>query len=274
MVYRKMTQYEEHCFWLSILEEHAQFVRDYLSPTEREWQENAQKYMNSFSNLRTKLKSIPSDSAINSSQMIQFSREVYPFAQGYYQFESQIQALRIQNRINIGISPSYFNGTLDENGEYLRLLQHYVNGKDAPPLPLVDLMDLWLTDQVGHAALLIRSLDGVELVLLREAEAIKQLFQAHLLKNEAIKGYLRSIPPNFPAQLAFAREVSTSVVRFNQLVEHVVTLYKNDEVFNSTTLTFLEHHFPEACYFLHKLYFYAQDIAVDPRCNLDVPNDC
>ena len=269
-----MTPYEEHCFWLSILEEHAQFVRDYLSPTEREWQENAQKYMNSFSNLRMKLKSIRKDSTIDSPEMIQFSREVYPYAQGYYQFESQIQALRIQNRINIGISPSYFNGTLDENGEYLRILQKYVNGKDAPPLPLVDLMDLWLTDQVGHAALLIRSLDGVELILLREAEAIKQLFQAHLLKNEAIKGYLRSIPPNFPAQLAFAREVSTSVLRFNKLVEHVVTLYKNDEVFNSTTLTFLEHHFPEACYFLHKLYYYAQDIAVDPRCNLDIPNDC
>ncbi|WP_096154994.1 MULTISPECIES: DUF2935 domain-containing protein [Bacillus] len=274
MVYRKMTPHEEHCFWLSILEEHALFVRDYLSPTEREWQENAQKYMDSFAKLREKLQTVRKDSTVESSEMVHLSREVYPFAQGYYHFESQIQALRIQNSININIPPSYFNGTLDENGEYLRLLQHYVNGQDAPPLPLVDLLDLWLTDQVGHAALLVRSLDGVELLLLREADTIKQLFQAHLLKNEAIKGYLRSIPPNFPAQLAFAREVSASVLRFNEFVEHVVTLYKDNEVFNSTTLTFLEHHFPEACYFLHKLYFYAQDIAVDPRCNLDIPNDC
>lgn len=61
------------------------------------------------------------------------------------------------------------------------------------------------------------------------------------------------MPPHFPLQIAFAREVSSTVLAFNQIVENVITLYKGKEVLNATTLRFLEHHFPESCYFLTKL---------------------
>jgi hypothetical protein len=45
-----------------------------------------------------------------------------------------------------------------------------------------------------------------------------------MLKNDAIKVYLRFMPPHFPVQIAFAREVSGTVLAFNQLVEHVIKL--------------------------------------------------
>lgn len=50
-----------------------------------------------------------------------------------------------------------------------------------------------------------------------------------------------------------AREVADSVIKLYRLVEKVVQLYKESEALNRTTLRFIEHHFPESCYFLRKL---------------------
>jgi hypothetical protein len=271
MAYERISIYEEHRFWLEILEDHAYFIRDFLSSTEAKWVEAAKAYISAFSNLRRELRKIASDKDVNSPDMIEFSQRAMQIANGYYQFEGHLQRLRIENKINLNLTPSYLNGTLNENHEYLRMLSYYINGQEPPRLPLVDLMDLWLEDQVGHAALLIRSIDGVELPLIQKANHYKELFSAFILQNDAIKGFLRFTPENFPSQLHFAREVAIAVTGFTQLVQKTVTLYVEDEVFNQTTLRFLEHHFPEACYFLKKLSYYAQEIDY-PLCSLSKPS--
>jgi hypothetical protein len=245
--------WEEHYFWVNILLDHAVFVRDYLSPVEVHLVEEANTFITRFTKVRQQLEQIPKMSQMDSQSLIEFSKISAQISFDYYRFEGKILNLKMYNAVNINITPTYFNGTLSENAEYLRILHYYMQGSDYPPLPLVDLLDLWLEDQLGHAALLRRALDGVELVLLERVSKLSQLFSAHIIKNEAMKGYLRFLPPHFPAQIFFAREVSGTVFAFNQLVEQVIILYKGKEVLNSTTLRFLEHHFPESCYFLTKL---------------------
>lgn len=271
MAVEEITAYEEHSFWLEILEDHAYFIRDFVSPAETEWAGIAQEFINAFSQMRNQLKSIPAYTEYSSQEMIQFSGGAYHLAYEYYKFEGHLQHLRINNKVNLNLTPSYLNGTLNENQEYLRMLSFYTKGQNPPILPLVDLLDLWLEDQVGHAALLIRSLDGIEIPIIQKADHYKSLFEAFMVKNEAIKGYLRFTQENFAAQIHFARDVAVAVVEFTQLVKNTVTLYVKDEVFNQTTLRFLEHHFPEACYFLKKLSYYAPDIAYPP-CKLSKPS--
>ncbi|MBY6036896.1 DUF2935 domain-containing protein [Fictibacillus nanhaiensis] len=271
MAFERITPYEEHRFWLEILEDHAYFIRDYLSPSESNWVEMAKKFIVAFAELRVQLQQLPVNMKESNTEAIHFSKKAYNLAYDYFQFEGHLQRLRIENKINLNLPPSYLNGTLNENQEYLRLLSFYVKGQTAPALPLVDLLDLWLEDQVGHAALLNRSLDGIEIPLLQKALHYKTLFGSFVLQNDAIKGFLRFTPANFPSQVHFAREVAVAVVEFTQLVKYVVSLYINDEVFNQTTLRFLEHHFPEACYFLKKLSYYAPDIEY-PTCSLSKPS--
>jgi hypothetical protein len=263
----ELSPWEEHYFWVNILLDHAIFVRDYLSPTEVNTINQADLFIKSFLRLRKELVQIPQINSVDSMLLVEFSRKSAQVSYQYYRFEGNILNLRLKNEININITPTYFNGTLNENAEYIRILQYYSNGRDYPPLPLVDLLDLWLEDQLGHAALLRRSLDGVELVLLDRINNLTNLFSAHIIKNDAIKGYLRFMPAQFPAQIKFAREVSGSVVAFNELVDYVVRLYKDDEVLNSTTLRFLEHHFPESCYFLKKLTAFVPELE-SPNCSI------
>lgn len=261
------TPWEEHYFWVNILLDHAIFVRDYLSPVEVNFVEEAVAFIGRFTEVRNQLELIPKNSPVNSHSMVEFSKVSAQVSYDYYQFEGKILNLQLSNKILINITPTYFNGTLNENGEYLRILQYYVNGTDYFPLPLVDLLDLWLEDQIGHASLLNRALDGIELILKEKVDTLSKLFSAHMLKNDAIKGYLRFLPPHFPVQIAFAREVAGTVLTFNQLVEHVIKLYKGKEVINATTLRFLEHHFPESCYFLSKLSAFVPDMETLP-CSL------
>jgi hypothetical protein len=252
--------WEEHYFWVNILLDHAVFVRDYLSPVEVQLVEEANGFIKRFTKIRQQLEQIEQTSQIDSPSLIEFSKISTQVSYDYYRFEGKILNLKMYNAVNINITPTYFNGTLSENAEYLRILHYYTQGTDYPPLPLVDLLDLWLEDQLGHAALLRRALDGVELILLERVNKLSQLFSAHIIKNEAMKGYLRFLPPHFPAQISFASEVSGTVSAFNQLVEHVIKLYKGKEVLSATTLRFLEHHFPESCYFLTKLSAFVPDM--------------
>ncbi|WP_248926269.1 DUF2935 domain-containing protein [Paenibacillus hamazuiensis] len=264
--------WEEHRFWLEILCDHAHFLRDYMSPEEAEWVSAAQSYIDEFHRLRERLETLGRDLPPSSPQMIQFAFESQSSSAGYYRLEGHMQHLRIFNRINLNLTPSFLNGTLSENAEYLRLLSYFVRGEHPDPLPLIALLDLWLEDQLGHALLLANVLDPAEIPLVERVHAAAKQFQAHMAKNLAIKGYLRFTPPNFPLQLRFAAEVAQTVTAFYELVLEVIALYKDSEVLNRATLRFLEHHIPETCYFLSKLSDFNRDIPIIPDCPLTKPS--
>ncbi len=259
--------WEEHGFWLEILEDHALFIYDYLSADQVNFIKTAKQYHAAFGQLKNLLNTIDHDLPVNSETMVELAKQINPVAIGYFQFEGHLQRLRINNQVKLNMPPSYLNGTLSENEEYIRLLSYFVRGEKAPHLPLVDLMDLWLEDQLGHTALLIDLLDLVEVKLIQKAEQFKSEFSAHIVKNEAIKGFLRFTPPGFAVQKKFARDVAESVIGFTQLVYSVVQWYEDDELLNSSTLRFIMHHFPEACYFLKKLHFYTPELKM-PECSL------
>ncbi|MFE8701405.1 DUF2935 domain-containing protein [Cytobacillus sp. FJAT-54145] len=264
MAYQEISPWEEHRFWLEILKDHAYFVRDYLSPAEIQWVEKANQFIKWFEQVETQLSRISPNAQVQSNEMMAFSRNAYDVAYNYSLFEGQIMNLRLYNKININLTPTYFNGTLNENMEYLRILSYYMKGQAYQPLALTDLLDLWLEDQLGHAALLIRLVDGVEFDIIQSATALKGKFSQHIVKNNAIKGYLRVTQEGFPIQIRFGYEVAESVIQFNELVSHAVHLFKDDELINQATLRFLEHHFPESCYFMNKLSYYARDLQYPP----------
>ncbi|WP_168413196.1 DUF2935 domain-containing protein [Bacillus salacetis] len=262
--------WEEHQFWLNMLQDHAYFARDYLSPAETKYVSEADMFIRSFEAVLQQLYSIPRNAAHSSKEMIELAGFAYQTAGKYYLFEGNLLNLRLRNEININLTPTYFNGTLNENAEYLRILQYYMQGQEAPPLSLVDLLSLWLEDQLGHAALLVRVVDGIEFDIIRQAEGLKLKFSQYIVKNNAIKGYLRFLPPNSPIQIRFAHEVAESVVAFNNLMSYTLEKYNEKSLVNQSTRRFLFHHFPEACYFMKKMSFYAPNLHYPP-CQITYP---
>lgn len=269
----RITIREEHLFWLEVLEDHAHFLRDYLSPAETAWWPEADRYIVRFREAVERAKMLPNDAPASSEIMIAFARTVYPLAEGYFRLEGQIQHLRLFNQININLTPSYFNGTLGENQEYLRMLGYWIRGLPAEPLTLTALLTLWLEDQQGHALLLQNHLDPVERQLSMETDRYASLFASYRLENIAMEEYLRFTPPGFPAQRHFASEVLRTTLAFYEFVQRVVRQFAGTELISRATLRFLEHHFPESCYFMRKLALFVPDEAPPlDNCPLTKPS--
>lgn len=265
--------WEEHLFWLEILQDHAYFVRDHLSVSEVENVHTSQRYINLFGDLITTLRTIPRSSNYTEEAMIYFSQRVWPVAKGYFEFEGTLQALRIDNKVNLNLSPTYLNGTLAENQEYLRLLSQWILGKEPAPLPLEDLMDLWLEDQLGHAVLFKNIIDPIEIRASNQADLYISQFQVFIVQNHHLKGYLRFKEPGFARQTEFAYDVGKTTLDMSQFVYNMVIKYKENKLLNKTTLRFLEHHFPETCYFIKKLSFYAPRLQEEAsKCSLKRPS--
>ncbi|MDR6554296.1 DUF2935 domain-containing protein [Paenibacillus qinlingensis] len=259
---------EEHLFWLEVLEDHAHFLRDYLSPVETKWWKEAEKFIPQFQDALRHAKGLAPFEGADSPTMQAFARSVYPLADAYCRLEGHMQHLRLWNRINLNLTPSYFNGTINENREYLRQLSYWMQGVPAAPLRLTELLDLWLEDQLGHAVLLNGLLDPVEIPLGVETDKFASLFSSYMTKNRAMQGYLRFTPPGFPAEIRFAKEVLGTVKKFYDFVQQIIVQYRNDELLSKSTLRFLEHHFPESCYFMRKLTVFIPDAPPLGHCPL------
>ncbi|MCM3442268.1 DUF2935 domain-containing protein [Metabacillus halosaccharovorans] len=265
--------WDEHLFWLEVLQDHAYFVRDHLSVSEAEYVNTSQQYIHLFGELLSLLHSIPRTAQYHDEAMIHFAKRAWPVAKGYYEFEGKLQSLRIDNKVNLNLSPTYLNGTLGENQEYLRILTFLAQGKNPVPLPLVDLMDLWLEDQLGHVVLFENILDPIELMVTRQAEVYKSRYQAFIIQNRHLKGYLRFKKPNFARQKEFANDVGKTTIEMSKFINSMIMKYKENKLLNKSTLRFLEHHFPETCYFIKKLSYYAPGLHEEGRkCSLKRPS--
>ncbi|WP_438444230.1 DUF2935 domain-containing protein [Gorillibacterium sp. sgz5001074] len=244
---------EEHRFWLKLLEDHAQFLLERLAPDECNWRSRAARYAGGFAALLSQLDGLPAPPAAGSAAWIGFAKEAHPWAAGYYQLEGHLQSSLLAGGVGLRLPPVFLNGTMNENQEYLRLLKYYVQGADAPALPLWDLMELWLEDQLGHAGL-VRELAGEEEPgLAQEAAAAQEALSAHLLRNRYIYGYLRFSPPGFPLQLEAAQAAADCVERFIQSLWDAVKTLSGAKPSLSFLLRFLEHQILEGTYFLDQL---------------------
>lgn len=261
--------WEEHVFWLEVLCDHAYFVRDHLSVSEGKYVQTAEQYIQLFDDLLKQLDLLSPNVVHNDPSAMEFSRRVWPIAKGYFEFEGALQALRIENAVNLNLSPTYLNGTLNENQEYLRILTYLVKGSDPVPLSLVQLMDLWLEDQLGHAVLFKNLIDPIEIMVSKQTDLYIGKYQAFIVQNHHLKGYLRFKEPGFARQTDFAVEVGKTTLEMSRFIYAMTMKYKGNKLLNKETLRFLIHHFPETCYFIKKLSHYASQLQQEAsQCSL------
>lgn len=256
MNFNPMSIADEQHFWLANLRDHASSMRDHLSPVEQEWLELAEQYKEIFEQLLEETRWLFSNHQEGAYDPIQLSRRAQAAAYGYFRFEGHMQHLRLQHLVDLHMSPTTLNSTLNENQEYLRLLYYWSRGEDAPPLPLADLTGLWLESHLDHASQLSRYLDEAEQAHIQQASQFKHQLQGMLAKNAAIRGYLRFSPPGFPLQCWFAIEIAQLIHRFADYLTELTQLHKQGRLLSNCTAHSLSHPLSESRYFLTKLSAY------------------
>ncbi|MFC5530820.1 DUF2935 domain-containing protein [Cohnella yongneupensis] len=98
----RITIREEHLFWLEVLEDHAHFLREYLSSSETAWWQATERYIALFHEAVKQATALPDDAPASSEPMIAFARQAYPLAESYCRLEGQMQQLRLWNKVRRG----------------------------------------------------------------------------------------------------------------------------------------------------------------------------
>lgn len=253
----------EHQFWLKILEEHALFIYDHLSPREREQVRQAEAFVLAYQQLQRR---VPPDGAAQQS----FGQEALEVSQRFWSYKVKLLGERIHNTVVLNLTPAFFNGIIMELEEYIRLLLPLAQGKQPPRGNIFHHLFLWLPDQIGHAALLFKDLDISERELSRQAQEAQTGFTGAYLTAIQMQGFTRAEGEQFPVLDRFVADVATAVQGFYRVVQGAVELYQSDRLLSRTTLPFLQHHFPESEYFLFKLAEAAPQVA-KARPELFVP---
>ncbi|MGG3468927.1 DUF2935 domain-containing protein [Neobacillus pocheonensis] len=83
--------WDEHLFWLEILQDHAIFVRDHLSKEEEEGISIAERFIQSFGTLLHNLQQLNPALSVSSTEQIAFAKQSYTVSFEYYRFEGNLE---------------------------------------------------------------------------------------------------------------------------------------------------------------------------------------
>lgn len=237
----------DQSFWLQVMEEHAAFIYDHLSPRETARARQAEGFVEAYGRLRR----IAEQAQTGLSP--DFAREALALSSQFHAYKVGIMGERLNNSIVFNLTPAFMNGIIMELEEYMRLLAPLTRGEAPPPENVFHHMFLWLPDQIGHAALLLKDLDLTEREMSRKAELFQTTFTGLYLNTVQAAGYARATPAEVPFLEKLVADTAEQVKAFYAVVQQAAALYEADRLLNRATLTFLTHHFGESEYFLRKL---------------------
>jgi hypothetical protein len=158
--------------------------------------------------------------------------------------------------VQLSLPPTYLNGTLSGNEEYIRRIGYYSVGKEPPELPLANLLDLCLAHQRGHAMQLHTMLAATQPGYSNQMLAAAQALDSYRIRQADIKGYLRHIEPGFSEQNKLASDVYDTVLKTIRQLNQLIEQHLGSKQLPQQAVRYIEHLLPESGYLLRKLSAY------------------
>jgi hypothetical protein len=234
----------ENLFWLRIFRDHSQFLMDTLTPSQTAQIGGAQQFYQIFDRLLE----------MGRETSGQFLQEV---AQAVLQFRSYklgIVNLQLAGKVPINLPPGALNEMLDEDDEYLRMLNVI---PQKPPMNeaayLIQQHLLWLPNNAAHAALIQAQLDPGEATLISLYHRYFKQFNNLTLKVMELKGLLRDNPRMVPPLIFTTRESASLTRDFMHSLESYIEMRNSGQVLAISPPLLADHLAREAAYYLEKI---------------------
>jgi len=260
--YEALTLFE-HRFWLQILGDHGRFIRDELSPIEKEEIQRAEIFIKIFDELLAK-----SHQPLTSIELEELTIQAHHYAEEIRSFKLDIIRKHLVKEINIGLPPTFLNHMVNEVEEYIRILNCLIERQIPTAHPLHHHM-IWLIDAAGHANAIACSLDDVEHKLIEESKEFSEDFEKFYIKAIEMTGYMRTNLDRFPALTHFNKQAELGILLFMKFLQSIKELELNNQVLGTLSYLLPDHMFREECYYLTKL---AQVSEVkQPDCDPTIP---
>lgn len=237
----------EHDFWLRVMQEHAGFIQDALSPLEQRDQKLTDSFIKQYQSLRNELIQLQSSNAIS------FSKKVEERTIEFRKYKLTIIERQLKGEINIQLTPTFINHMVNELEEYLLILNYLKQGETAPIFHELHHHLLWLRDASGHAGAINDNLDGVEKRLKEKSFSFATHFDEFYLKAIELTDYLRTNQQSFPALERFNYDVELELKLFKTFLYELEEMELSAEVLSSFTASMADHMAREEQYYLKKV---------------------
>ena len=238
----------EHRFWLQVLGDHARFIKDSLSPDERDEIQSAEYFINIFDQLLIQARQPLTDVKIDA-----LNREAFRYAKEIRAFKLDLIKQHLVGDIKIELPPTFLNHMVNEVDEYLRVLGYLMQNQALPVSHPVHHHLIWLLDAAGHASAITGSLDMVEKRLMETSDTFNQHFEEYYIKAVEMAGYMRTSLKQFPALSRFNFQVEAEIVYFKLFLRELLEMEMSNKVLSTLSPLMPDHMLREECYYLIKL---------------------
>ncbi|MFA9556364.1 DUF2935 domain-containing protein [Evansella sp. AB-rgal1] len=236
-------------FWLQVLGDHSRFIHDTLSPSEKDYVEHANYFIERFDQLLEGARK-PSLNDQNLMSLLEKSE-----VEGKKLRELKLAILKdhLVGNVKIKLPPSFLNHMVNELDEALRLLSYFVKGKIPPDVHALHHDLIWLLDAAGHANAIHDDMDHVESKIRKKSYMFTKEWEAFYLKAVEMAGYLRANVTHFPALSKFHKDIELEMELFKTFLREIEEMELNKETLSVFEPLMADHMFREECYYLMKL---------------------
>ncbi|WP_409253990.1 DUF2935 domain-containing protein [Bacillus sp. SCS-153A] len=239
----------EHRFWLQILGDHARFIRDTLSPVEKEEVKQAEQFRTVMDQLLQM-----SRQPISGQKLEDLTDMAVQQTEKFRTFKLSLIKKKLTGKVVIGLGETFLNHMVNELEEYIEILDYLLKNQEVPEFHPVHHHLLWLADAAGHAGAIHDNLDLSEKKWKEKGTAFQKDFEAFYLKAIELAGYLRTGLLEFPALSKFNEDVQLEMRIFKSILAELEEWEMNHKLLGSFSALMADHMAREECYYLVKLY--------------------
>mgnify|MGYP000011449397 CR=1 FL=1 len=237
----------EHRFWLQIMGDHARIIFLSLAPTESEYIMTAQKFIISLDELLKQ-----AQNPLTPDDMLKLNQDALALIKLLREFKLELLRMSLSSDLKSHLSPTHINDMVNELEEYYLVLKTIINGKKPLFHPLHYHL-LWLSDSIGHAAIVSSSLDPAEKDAIVRVYDYEMQFNELFYKAYILKGCLRTQLKQFSALERLNNEAGMIAADFMGFLDKIRDQRMDQKILGSLTPLMADHMSREACYYLWKL---------------------
>ncbi|WP_072889430.1 DUF2935 domain-containing protein [Ornithinibacillus halophilus] len=252
----------EHQYWLKIMKDHAQFIRNSLHLSETKNVETTEELIKVFDHLLAKSKSL------SNTNVIAFTKEAESAIEVLKKIKLSLLKHQLKEGKTIHLSPTTMNHMVNELEEYEVVINYLKEGMAPATFHELHHHLIWLSDAANHANTIHVKLDKTEISLKKKSNEFKKQFEAYYLNAVEFTGYLRSNLSSYPALKRFNEDVMYQMKLFQTFL---FELDKMDlALLGTISPLMVDHMYREHCYYLIKLSHSTK--TQPPACDPTIPD--
>lgn len=238
----------ENRFWLQIIGDYARLLVQAFSPDQRGEIQRARDFITQFDNLLARARQ-----NLTADQLAQLNREAYTATQNIQKFFLEMLSLLVRSGYPIFLKPAVINSAVTFTGEYLNLLNSFINNKQPPAVTASQVEIHWLPTFIQISKIITDSLGLYEINLRRKAEEFSNEFTNLFLAALEYQGMTRIGTGDFPIINENHKKIIQTFNDFSKFIESLITLSEQNRIPGTLSVLYLDRTYRMICYVLKQL---------------------